>query len=60
VLPRDFLERQLRKREGRALCWVRSPQCRIHSRNRKHAVALPRVCREGLRWPLAGFWREPV
>src|SRR5438477_1924897 len=33
---------------------------RIHSGTGQHAVALTRVRREGLRWPSAGFRREPV
>jgi hypothetical protein len=42
------------------LCRVHSPRRRIHSGTCQHAMALARVRGEGLRWPSAGFRREPV
>jgi hypothetical protein len=39
---------------------LRSPGRRIHSGTCQHAMALARVRGEGLRWPSAGFRREPV
>ena len=42
------------------LCRVRSPRRGIHSGTCQHAMALARVRSEGLRWPPAGFRREPL
>ena len=50
----------VRRRCRRTLCRVRSPRRRIHSGTCQHAMALARVRGEGLRWPSAGFRREPV
>jgi len=50
----------VRRRCRRTLCRVRSPRRRIHSGTWQHAMAQAGVRSEGLRWPSAGFRREPV
>src|SRR5260370_42256224 len=44
----------------RTLCRVRRPRRGIHSGTWRHALAQAGVRGEGLRWPSAGFRREPV
>src|SRR5258708_21691930 len=39
---------------------LQEPRRGIHSRTWQHALALPRVRGQGLRWASAGFRREPA
>src|SRR5713101_6044934 len=50
----------VRCRCRRTLCRLRRPRRGIHSGTRQHALAQAGVRGEGLRWPSAGFRREPV
>jgi hypothetical protein len=56
----ELLDAYVRRRCRRTLCRVRRPRLRIHSGACQHAMALARVRGERLRWPSAGFRREPV
>ena len=58
--PDKYADEPVRGRCRRTLWGVRRPRRRVRSRTWQHALALPGVRGEGLRWPSAGFRREPI